>query len=205
MKLERSKAKRALWAFFKTVKTPYTMIYWENTVLASIEAPASARSARACAICFSIIMRILNPACSAELLRYSYKFLAFIAIIHQLLTTIRAELLLQAICSTWAPNHSLQPYYQYLLAVFKLFYNSPPMQNNSPWENTLSKKSASQGARVTKKRGCHVRCCIAEVAQLRFRGRRLPQNPFFYVLLTSERCSSCEPNSEGVWNLGSFL
>jgi len=42
----------------------------------------SARSARACAICFSIIMRILSPTCSAELLRYSYKFLAFFAIIH---------------------------------------------------------------------------------------------------------------------------
>jgi len=72
-------------------------------------------------------MRILSPACSAELLRYSYKFLAFFAIIHQLLTTICAEFLLQVICSTWAPNHSLQPHYQYLLAVFKSSYMSQLM------------------------------------------------------------------------------
>jgi hypothetical protein len=26
-----------------------------------------------------------------------------------------------------------------------------------------------------------------------------------YVLLTSEHYSSCEPHSEGMWNLGSFL
>jgi hypothetical protein len=36
--------------------------------------------ARACAICFGVIMRVLGPACSAEFLRYSYNFLAFSAI-----------------------------------------------------------------------------------------------------------------------------
>jgi hypothetical protein len=31
------------------------------------------------------------------------------------------------------------------------------------------------------------------------------KTPLFYVLLTSERYSSCEPHSEGMWNLGSLL
>jgi hypothetical protein len=51
-------------------------------------------------IYYSIIVRVLGPACSTEFLRYSHRFLAFFAIVHQLLTTIRTELFLQVICST---------------------------------------------------------------------------------------------------------